>query len=396
MTNKTRRSSLRRRDWKVTKLEEQSMSVSVGELAGDKHNVDYEYRKQLGNVEPSRIKYDKVLRNDTLEEVYNYHFAEACEAYNAKQIERGHKERCINDYLDHIKNSKQEKVAYEYVLQIGNKDTNSAENPLNRELNTEILEAVFNRINQEFPNFDFYQAAIHNDEATPHLHIACVPICAKTGKNGLDVKNSLSGALRAMNIENVNDVRTRMFEILELEAAKRGVWRLDMNCTRAHQNVRDFKSLANDIAKQENYPFKNDPNLVQALKSQQAIIDGLVEVVEHDDAVFEELENHGAIGLKDAVREASAARKQLWPDRIKNARNFVKEVSEAIRNIPLYVRDYVMHVSDKIRDEVGLADIDESTRVKEIEEYSPMDDIADFQRLADSQRSGHKRSEYLH
>lgn len=73
------------------------------------------------------VNKDKVADNITyvkkdLKEVYQETFGKALEEYNAKQKRS---DRVIKDYYEHIKNSNQEKLFYEAVIQFGNID-NSA------------------------------------------------------------------------------------------------------------------------------------------------------------------------------------------------------------------------------------------------------------------------------
>ena len=54
-----------------------------------------------------------------MKDVYHELFDEAIERYNAKQKR---KDRKIEDYYEHIRTGKQEKVFHEAIFQIGNKD----------------------------------------------------------------------------------------------------------------------------------------------------------------------------------------------------------------------------------------------------------------------------------
>lgn len=60
-----------------------------------------------------------VYRDEPIQKVYHELFDEAVNRYNAKQKR---KDRCINDYYEHLRTGKQEKLFHELIVQIGNKD----------------------------------------------------------------------------------------------------------------------------------------------------------------------------------------------------------------------------------------------------------------------------------
>ena len=71
------------------------------------------------NVDPERSSLNVVYRDEPIQKVYHELFDEAVDRYNAKQKR---KDRCINDYYEHLRTGKQEKLFHELIVQIGNKD----------------------------------------------------------------------------------------------------------------------------------------------------------------------------------------------------------------------------------------------------------------------------------
>ncbi len=144
------------------------------------------------NVNPDRTEYNESYFVEDIKEVYHHLFDEALAEYNAKQKR---KDRQIKNYYEKIKRSKQEKLFYEVIVQIGNRDdtyVGSDEGEIAKDIMRDYLyEFVKNN-----PNLYVFGAYIHMDEETQHMHIDFVPWVSGS-KRGLGTKNSLKGALAA-------------------------------------------------------------------------------------------------------------------------------------------------------------------------------------------------------
>lgn len=330
----------------------QSMSISAGKRAGHKHNVEEEYRRGLANVVSERTELNQILIDVSLEQIYESEFGDALAEYNAKQIEKGHAERAIKNYLEKISESKQEKPAYELVLQLGNRDTNSAAEEVNRLGSSQIYREWLAWFHRELPQFKVHQAVIHMDEATPHLHVAYVPV--STGnKRGLSVKNSLSGAMKQMGYTDIRAVNERMFEQFERIAERHGIERVDMGCERAHLDVRDFKQMQAEIEAGREYPYRNDPELIKLLDEQ---------VKAHEDLANETKE-------KVLVPLENLTNKRITPLSIFSVVNELKEICQAanalyehhnqaatrgrsfLAAVPAFWRDHIINpITDKLNE----------------------------------------------
>ena len=71
------------------------------------------------NVDKNRSADNVEFCQEDIKQVYHKLFDEARERYNAKQKR---KDRQIKSYYDKISRSKQEKLFYEVIVQIGNRD----------------------------------------------------------------------------------------------------------------------------------------------------------------------------------------------------------------------------------------------------------------------------------
>lgn len=185
-------------------------SISRGKTA-QKHNTRECYQDREHT--PDNIDFDRradniVLVNRPIEEVYEACFGAAAEAYNAKQVEKGHAERQIPDYLEHVRRDKKLNEMYEFVVQLGNME----EHP-----DPEIAAAIYREWLDGFSHrygaqFCIKQAIIHMDEAVAHMHVEVVPVAES--KRGLAVQNSMNKAVKQAGHADYKDMLAGWDEIL--------------------------------------------------------------------------------------------------------------------------------------------------------------------------------------
>lgn len=151
-----------------------------------KGNINHNNRKFLtDNIDKDRIKDNMIYVQKDLREFYKEIFQDKVDEYNSKQKRS---DRKIDSYYDKISKSKQENLFYEVVVQVGDKDF-SDKSSAKTILNNYMID--FERRN---PTLKVFNAVMHLDEETPHLHIDFVPV-AEGYKKGLEKRNSLSKAL---------------------------------------------------------------------------------------------------------------------------------------------------------------------------------------------------------
>lgn len=170
------------------------MAMSVSCKKGTKttnieHNNRTEKEASL-NIDESRSYKNKYLIQENLKDLYEREFGDALEKYNAKQKRS---ERKIKSYYDHVKASKKVAVQQEMIIQIGDKD-DFISDPGKEEVVNEILEKWFEDFQERNSNLKIYNAVIHNDEASPHLHINFVPV-AEVTKRGLEKQVAFDRAI---------------------------------------------------------------------------------------------------------------------------------------------------------------------------------------------------------
>ena len=134
---------------------------------------------------------------------YDKLFAEAVERYNAKQkrsdrkIKNGYFEYQFGQPVTETKltSPDKRKSFYEYLIQLGTMEdtgvgTEAAEKA------TACLCEYMRGFSERNPNFYVFNAVIHLDEKTPHLHIDYVPVGHY--KRGVDTQNGIAQALKEM------------------------------------------------------------------------------------------------------------------------------------------------------------------------------------------------------
>lgn len=247
-----------------------SMSVSAGEH-NDRHNLDPEYRAELPNVDRSKTKDNENIRTETIGQAYKRIFGAATEEHNARQVEKGHPERQIRDYLAKVRaelDADEKKRAggdkwrknrpdpcIEYVAQVGSRDTWAGE--LTEEEAKAILRETFERIRERTRGaIDWFQVAIHVDEpdGTPHIHMAGVPI-GEGYKRGMPKRVSMRKAFETMGVRDLPEMQALFLDTLEEVAGEHGIERQVMDCKEEHKATRQYKQ---EMAEQQRLNEKNE------------------------------------------------------------------------------------------------------------------------------------------
>lgn len=238
-----------------------SMSVSAGKHNA-RHNTDLAYRAKLPNVDPRLSRLNFTIKDEPIEKAYDRIFGKSLSDYNAKQRAKGHSERCIADYhakvegawkADSAKVDSHEKgrtnvpkPCYEYVLQLGDRDTFRKE--LDYETAKEIFEEAVSGIEGKTRGaIDWFQIVLHFDEpnGTWHGHMTGIPY-GDGNKRGLEKQVSMTQALKTLNLKRLPDLQNLMMGELEKAAAAHGIERRLMDCDRKHLDVPEYQQAMRD------------------------------------------------------------------------------------------------------------------------------------------------------
>ena len=189
------------------------------------------------NVDGERIGDNITYRREDLREFYQKLFGQALADYNAGKKRLYQR---ISDYYEHIKNGKQERLFEEIVVQFGDMETCGLKSGKRGagsawEEAKLMLDDYMRGFEKRNPNLKVFNAVMHLDEATPHLHIDFVPI-THSGSRGLSTRVSMSGALREQGFTSANKMQN---EWAAWEERERGIM---TDILRAHDLSRDVKN----------------------------------------------------------------------------------------------------------------------------------------------------------
>ena len=169
-----------------------------------KHSLPHNNREFLcENVDPTRTKDNITIIKDDIGQVYHELFDNALAEYNAKQKR---KDRIIKDYHEHIRHSRQEQEYHEVIFQIGNQDDTPCGSDMGK-ITAELLREFAENFQTRNPHLRVFNAVIHLDEATPHIHIDFIPFATEQ-KRGHSTRVSLTKALEQQGFKGEGKFNT--------------------------------------------------------------------------------------------------------------------------------------------------------------------------------------------
>ena len=177
-----------------------SKTISMCQGKGSLSHNNREFTAK--NIDPSRTPDNIIFKQQDLGEAYHRLFDGVIANYNAKQKRN---DRKISDYFQHLFNrepsksvitgANKQKSFYEDLVQIGTKDDTGVGTP-DAEIAVACLKEYMEDFQERNPNFYVFNAVMHLDEATPHLHIDYIPLGHFF--NGLEKRNAMARALEEM------------------------------------------------------------------------------------------------------------------------------------------------------------------------------------------------------
>lgn len=203
-------------------------------------------KEQNSHIDFSRSGENHYLVERSLKELYKWEFGQAQADYNEKQKRN---DRKIKNYYEQVKASKKTSLQQEMIVQVGG-TADFQGNPENQKLANEILGEWFSKFEERNLNLKVYNAVIHNDEASPHMHLNFVPVA--TGyKRGMEKQVSFDKAIlgqdQTLNKERpFDDWRNREVLLLEKMLKERGIER-ELVGTNEFKDVNDFKDKKEQI-----------------------------------------------------------------------------------------------------------------------------------------------------
>ena len=214
------------------------------------------------NVDPLRTPQNITFVHQPIGEAYDQLFAESTERYNAKQKRNDRKVQ--GSYYEHLFGVKpcntvrtaadKRKSFYEDVVQIGKRE-DSGYGTEDFQLVADCLKEYMEGFQNRNPNFYVFNAVLHMDEATPHLHIDYIPVGHY--KRGQDTQNGIAQALKEMSFgegkQAIARWRAAEVEVLNKICLEHGIKPLAPEKARGTLEVEEYKEQrrqADELAEQ--------------------------------------------------------------------------------------------------------------------------------------------------
>ena len=211
--------------------------IGAGSLAHNRRDFVAE------NVDPDRVHLNICYQNENLKEVYKELFDDSVERYNVGK----RKDRQIINYYEKIRQGKHEKLFHEVIFQIGNRE-DMAVGTTEGDLAVKVLDEYVKNFQQRNPTLHVFSCYLHQDEATPHLHIDFVPYVTGWKGKGMDTRVSLKQALKSLGFQGGNKYDTELNqwinhekEVLAEVARQHGIEWEQKGTHEEHLDVYNFK-----------------------------------------------------------------------------------------------------------------------------------------------------------
>lgn len=234
--------------------------ISFGQGKGSLTHNNREF--VADNVDPLRTPQNITFVRQPIGEAYDQLFAESTQRYNAKQKRNDRKVH--GSYYEHLFGVKpcntvrtaadKRKSFYEDVVQIGKRE-DSGYGTEDFELVADCLKEYMEGFQNRNPNFHVFNAVLHMDEATPHLHIDYIPVGHY--KRGQDVQNGIAQALKEMGDgegkQAIARWRAAEVEVLNAICLEHGIKPLAPEKARGTLEVEEYKEQrrqADELAEQ--------------------------------------------------------------------------------------------------------------------------------------------------
>ena len=214
------------------------------------------------NVDPFRTPDNITFVCQPIGEAYEQLFGQATERYNARQKRNDRKiHGSYYEYLFHCKPSNSVVTSadkrnsfYEDVMQIGRME-DSGIGTEDFQLVADCLKEYMAGFQERNPNFYVFNAVLHMDEKTPHLHIDYIPVGHYA--RGQDTQNGIAQALKEMGFgggkQAIARWRAREIEIINQICREHGIEPLPPEKSRGTLEVAEYKEqrqMADKLAEQ--------------------------------------------------------------------------------------------------------------------------------------------------
>lgn len=275
--------------------------IGVGSLAHNRRDFIAE------NVDSDRVHLNICYQNENLKQVYKELFDESVEHYNVGK----RKDRQITNYYEKIRQGKQEKLFHEVIFQIGNCEDMAAGTP-DGELAVKVLDEYIQDFQKRNPTLRVFSCYLHQDEATPHLHIDFVSYVTGWKGKGMDTRVSLKQALKSLGFQGGNKHDTELNQWINHEKE------VLAEIAREHGIEWEQKGTHEEHLDAYNFKKKERKKEVQALEQEKEYLtaenEGLtsqIAEIKADIKMLEEEKNQAQKDKEMAEQHAEKVEKEL-------------------------------------------------------------------------------------
>ena len=263
--------------------------------------------------------------------VYHDQFDEAVQKYNDLQKRE---DRKIKDYLHHVSDSKNNDVAVEIIIQLGDAEYWKDKDMDFKRSMRMYFEDQLERLQREMPDFKIANAVIHYDEKSPHMHVVGVPV-ANGYKRGLEVRCSKTQIFTKKTLSRLQDV---MRINPKLPTKMLIMNRKDSVETKPKKKGRNFdftKSELDEYTKERLEREKHLEELDRAISQKRqdlAELGSSAQLKEKDIAVLDEKIEHLRSDRKKAERDLEDVKSKFatFNKRADEAQEQLKQINEKL------------------------------------------------------------------
>lgn len=249
------------------------MAVTISGMTG-RGSIRHNNRSfSAANIDRSRTGLNVTFCQEDLKQVYHQVFDEALAAYNAKKKKTRDK---IPDYYEHIRQGKQEKLFHEVIFQIGNKDDCGC-GSLDGDRAAAVLKEFAESFQERNPHLRVFNAVLHMDEATPHIHIDFVPVATEQTR-GLQTRVSMKQALKQQGFTSLGRNMTEWRAWMEREkqtlaelAQAHEFEIVNLGGGRKHMDLPEYRAAAQRLEAVQEQVIAADQELADLEKQKKAL-----------------------------------------------------------------------------------------------------------------------------
>lgn len=164
-----------------------------------KNNKNEEIDLSLSQYNITLVGTKNIVKD--IKDFYKTEFGEALYNYNKKQ---NREDRKITDYLEKMNNDTKSNIAVEMIFQIGDKQDWENATMEDKQKTIDIFKKAIPILQEK--NIKCFNASVHLDETSPHLHLLAVPVVEKQTR-GLEKQVSQN---KVITKSVLNDIRTEV------------------------------------------------------------------------------------------------------------------------------------------------------------------------------------------